>query len=142
MSQQPQSQEPQQKTSKFLNWLDQRLIGPLLGALITAIVSGRIVILITGVQFNIGLMVLVTLIILVVMAVSFFLGMGYIILAFCSLFTKQKPPLPYRIVANISLIVLFPLWLKHRKNKSVPGETFEQVMERFRREQESKAVQK
>ena len=92
MNRQSQRQEPQQEKSsnKLLSWLDQRLIGPLIGALITAIAAGKVVIQITGVQFNIGLMVLLTLVLFLVIGVSFFLGMGYILLSFGSFFTKQN----------------------------------------------------
>lgn len=148
MNQQSQRQEPQQENAsrKVLSWLDQRLIGPLIGALIAAIVAGRVVIQITGVQFNIGLMVLVALVMFVIMGVSFFLGMGYILLYFFSIFTKQEPPMIYRIVAGVSSIVLFPLWWKEwwkkRKNTSSSDESVEQVLARVREKQESKDIQK
>jgi hypothetical protein len=148
MNQQSQRQEPQQEKSpsKVLSWLDQRLIGPLVGALITAIVAGRVVIQITGVQFNIGLMVLVALVMFVIMGISFFLGMGYILLYIFSIFTKQEPPMIYRIVARVSSIVLFPFWWKEwwkqRKNTSPPDESVEQVLARVREKLESKDIQK
>lgn len=143
--QQSQEQEPQPKQSKLLSWLDQRLVGPLIGALIAAIVGGRIVILITGVQFNIGLMVLVTLVILVVIGVSFFLGMSYVVFAFFGLFTKQKPPLLHRIAATISMVVLFPLYWrewKEEKNRQPPSEFTERILARIREKQESKDTKK
>lgn len=145
MNRQSQRQEPQQETSsnKLLSWLDQRFIGPLIGALITAIAAGRVVIQITGVQFNIGLLVLLTLVLFVVIGVSFFLGMAYILLSFGSLFTKQKPPLLHRIVARISFIVLFPWWWKERKNTKLPDESTERMLARMRRaKQESTDTQK
>lgn len=142
MGQQPsQEQDPQQKSSKLLNWIDQRFIGPVIGALIAAIAAGRIVIQITGVQFTIGLLVLVTLVIIVVMGVSFFLGMGYILYTVVGLFTKQKPPLIYRVVANVMLIVMFPLWWKERRNTLLSSESFERMAERFRQEREPKDTQ-
>lgn len=136
MGQQSQSQEP--RSSRFRDLFYLPIVAPFIVGVTLSYVTGRLIIQITGIQFNIGLLVLVTLVILAVMGISFFLGMTYIMWAFVSLFTKQKPPLLHRIVANVSMVVMFPLWLKERKNTKPPSETFEQMMERFGKEQESK----
>ncbi len=100
------SQEPQ-KQSRFLLWIYLPLICPIIVGLTISYITGKIIIQITGVQFSIGLIVIVTAIIFVVQGVSFMLGMGYFVLGILSLFTKQKIPLVLRIAAKVA----FPFML-------------------------------
>ena len=79
------------------------LIAPIVVGVVLAYLAGRLVIQISGLQLSIGLTIIVTLIILAVMVIAFFLGMGYLIFGFFSLFLRSEMPLIYRIATNLLL---------------------------------------
>src|SRR5437763_14322169 len=121
-------EEELSRKRRFWAWLDNRIVGPLLGSLITAIAAGKIVIQITGAQLSIGLTILVILCIYVAMALSFYMGMLFPILALYHHFTKSKSPWWYRPFSNtLTAQVLFFgsvfgwLWRKGRSSTGVCG---------------------
>ncbi len=79
------------------------VIAPIVVSIVLAYLAGRLVIQISGFQLSIGLTIIVTLIILAVMVISFFLGMSYLIFGFLSLIFRSKMPLIYRIATNLLL---------------------------------------
>ncbi len=72
------------------------LIAPIVVGIVLAYLAGRLVIQISGFQLSIGLTIIVTLIILAVMVISFFLGMGYLFFGFLSLIFRSE--MPWQIV--------------------------------------------
>src|SRR5579864_4733338 len=79
------------------------LIAPIIVAIVIAYLAGRLVIQISGFQLSIGLTIIITLIFLAVMAISFFLGMGYLVFGFFSVIFRSEMPLIYRIATNYLL---------------------------------------
>ena len=120
-------EEELSRKRRFWAWLDNRIVGPLLGSLITAIAAGKIVIQITGAQLSIGLTILVILCIYGAMALSFYMGMLFPILALYHHFTKSKSPWWYRLFSNtLTAPVLFfarvfdRQWRKAQPKPAVP----------------------
>lgn len=79
------------------------LIAPIIVGLVMALIAGRIVIQISGFQFSIGLTITIALVFFIVIVISFFLGMGYLIFGFFSLIFRSEMPLIYRIATNLLL---------------------------------------
>ncbi len=79
------------------------LIAPILVGIVLAYLAGRFVIQISGFQISIGLTIIITLVFFIVIAISFFLGIGYLIFGFFSLFFRSEMPLIYRIVTHLFL---------------------------------------
>src|SRR5947209_7823177 len=116
-------EEPGTRGKKFLSWVDNRIIGPLLGSIITAIAAGKIVIQITGVQLSIGLTILVIVFIYVVMVISFYMGMIFPILALVHVFTKSTYPRWYLFFSNALMAPwLFFAWIDDRRRRKPSSE--------------------
>ncbi len=79
------------------------VIAPIVVSIVLAYLAGRLVIQISGFQLSIGLTIIITLIFLAVIIISFFLGMGYLIFGFLSLFLRSEMPLIYRIATKLLL---------------------------------------
>ena len=85
-------QEPQ-KQSRFFTWLYIPIIAPLIVIFFGAIITGKVVIKISGFQLSIGVTLLIILCIFFVMIISFYLGMLYPFVAIYSIFLKENMPL-------------------------------------------------
>src|SRR6266705_3534477 len=91
------------KESGCLKSLWTTFVAPVLVGILLAYFAGRIVIQITGFQISIGLSIIITLVFFIVIIISFFLGMGYLIFGFFNLFFRAEMPLIYRIATKLLL---------------------------------------
>src|SRR5256885_1314551 len=120
------AQEPKEREPRFFKWIYMPLIAPAILLVLGAIITGRIVISITGFQLSIGLTVLITLLIFAVMIISFFLGMGFFVVAIFSGIAKTKMPWPYRLIVPVVSVVIAPfVWFSKKRDKkqAPPAET-------------------
>lgn len=100
------------KDSGCLKSLWATLLAPIIVAAVVSLLAGRLVIQISGFQFSIGLTILIALVFFVVIAVSFVLGMGYLIFGGLSLLLRTEMPLVYRIATK--LLVKPGVWIYSR----------------------------
>ena len=111
-------QEPQ-KQSRFFTWLYIPIIAPLIVIFFGAIITGKVVIKISGFQLSIGVTLLIILCIFFVLIISFYLGMLYPFVAIYSIFLKENMPLRFRILSRVASVILFPfIWLDRRQQKN------------------------
>lgn len=100
------------KRDGFFKSIWTNLIAPILVGIVLALLAGRLVIQISGFQISIGLTIIITLVFFIVIVISFFLGMGYLIFGFFSLIFRSKMPLIYRIATHVLLKPV--LWMYNR----------------------------
>lgn len=112
------NQEPQ-KQSRFFTWLYIPIIAPLIVIFLGAIITGKVVIRISGFQLSVGVTLIIILCILFVMIVSFYLGMLYPLVVISRIFFKKNLPLRFRVLSQVATVILFPLfWFERRQQKS------------------------
>lgn len=128
-----------QKESRFFKWVYAPLIAPTILLLLGSVITGKIVIQISGFQMSIGITLIVILCIFTVMVGSFILGMGYVVLAVVNIFTKQKMPLIFRIPMTITSFVLFPfnwIYMRRHKRQRPPSEFTQRMLARLQEKKE------
>ncbi len=96
----------------FFKSIWTNLIAPILVGIVLAALAGRLVIQISGYQISIGLTIIITLVFFIVIVISFFLGMGYLIFGFFSLIFRSEMPLIYRFATHFLLKPA--LWMYNR----------------------------
>jgi|SRR5579884_1690539 len=129
--------EPQNPLNRFFDSIYKNILAPLIVILLAAFITGKIVIQITGFQFSVGITLLIMLCIYIVMVLSFYLGMIFLVSLFFSLFMKNNMPRSFHVLSKFALIVLFPFLLYEKiRAKRYPVQQSEWTQQILQKSQE------